>query len=105
MLFAFFRLVFSQSLIMLDLIESFLLYADETRGEKCCPYKGKYTVYTGDCLTFLLFIYHGYEKECVCLYCQERKRGLKIKIIIVWTATPVLVLARDGLKSLTTLKT
>ncbi|XP_016331710.1 transcriptional regulator ATRX-like [Sinocyclocheilus anshuiensis] len=34
-------LVFSQSLITLDLIESFLLYADETRGNKCCPYKGK----------------------------------------------------------------
>uniref|UniRef100_A0A9J7YMM8 ATRX chromatin remodeler, like n=1 Tax=Cyprinus carpio carpio TaxID=630221 RepID=A0A9J7YMM8_CYPCA len=36
-------LVFSQSLISLDLIESFLLYADETRGEKCCPYKGEKT--------------------------------------------------------------
>ncbi|KAK2911162.1 hypothetical protein Q8A67_003295 [Cirrhinus molitorella] len=34
-------LVFSQSLISLDLIESFLLYADETRGNICCPYKGK----------------------------------------------------------------
>ncbi|XP_016143811.1 ATRX chromatin remodeler, like [Sinocyclocheilus grahami] len=34
-------LVFSQSLISLDLIESFLLYADETRGKKCCPYKGE----------------------------------------------------------------
>ncbi|KTF90639.1 hypothetical protein cypCar_00016358 [Cyprinus carpio] len=32
-----------QSLISLDLIESFLLYADETRGEKCCPYKGEKT--------------------------------------------------------------
>ncbi|XP_058631668.1 transcriptional regulator ATRX-like isoform X2 [Onychostoma macrolepis] len=34
-------LVFSQSLISLDLIESFLLYADETKGKKCCPYKGE----------------------------------------------------------------
>ncbi|XP_067295262.1 transcriptional regulator ATRX-like isoform X3 [Pseudorasbora parva] len=34
-------LVFSQSLISLDLIESFLLYADETSGKECCPYKGK----------------------------------------------------------------
>ncbi|XP_059407059.1 transcriptional regulator ATRX-like isoform X3 [Carassius carassius] len=34
-------LVFSQSLISLDLIESFLLYADESRGKPCCPYKGE----------------------------------------------------------------
>ncbi|KAK7172885.1 hypothetical protein R3I93_002874 [Phoxinus phoxinus] len=34
-------LVFSQSLISLDLIESFLLYADETSGKEGCPYKGK----------------------------------------------------------------
>ncbi|XP_056313623.1 transcriptional regulator ATRX-like isoform X2 [Danio aesculapii] len=34
-------LVFSQSLISLDIIESFLLYADESRGKDVCPYKGK----------------------------------------------------------------
>ncbi|TRZ02070.1 hypothetical protein DNTS_016491, partial [Danionella cerebrum] len=34
-------LVFSQSLITLDLIEDFLLYAVETRGKDICPYKGK----------------------------------------------------------------
>ncbi|XP_051540427.1 transcriptional regulator ATRX-like isoform X2 [Myxocyprinus asiaticus] len=34
-------LVFSQSLISLDLIESFLEYADKTKGKEECPYKGK----------------------------------------------------------------
>ncbi|XP_073717334.1 ATRX chromatin remodeler, like [Misgurnus anguillicaudatus] len=34
-------LVFSQSLISLDLIESFLQYANETNGKEECPYKGQ----------------------------------------------------------------
>ncbi|KAA0716657.1 Transcriptional regulator ATRX [Triplophysa tibetana] len=34
-------LVFSQSLICLDLIENFLEYANETNGKEDCPYKGK----------------------------------------------------------------